>query len=85
MKIKITEGQLQRLMLHESFDDIVDSDSTLKEYPGSEVSYTSNLSNSDGDLEHGDPKILDKFSDELPPQNYWLTGRPGHRLPHGGR
>ena len=78
--IKLTESQFKTILeangvVAPNFDG-----GDLKEYPGSEVSTTANVTNHDGELEYGHMPTSDEFAKTQTIQNYWanssLRNRP---------
>lgn len=59
-RIIITEEQLQML----SETPLIGGYGDVKEYPGSEVSATSNVTDTNGEVEYGKPKMTDKVQDD---------------------
>lgn len=72
--IKLNEKQLYRLF---EFNTSLGSDtpSTVEEYPGSTVSATANIKDTDGNVTYGKPKTMDKVQDDLTNQSFM----DGHR------
>jgi hypothetical protein len=73
--IKLTESQFKTILeangvVAPNFDG-----GDLKEYPGSEVSTTANVTNQDGELEYGFMPTTDKYANTQTPQNYLANGR----------
>lgn len=67
-KIIITESQLHRLA-----ETLLDGgNGNIKEFPGSEVSATSNVSDTNGKPKFGKPKTTDKVQDDITNQNIWI-------------
>lgn len=71
--IKLTESQFKTLLESNgaSAPDFKGGD--LKEFPGSEVSTTANVTNQDGRLEYGKPIDTDMVQKTLTIQNYWAN------------
>ena len=69
-RIIMSEAQFQRLM-EITNGDAPTFDSNVKEYQGSEVFATTNVTDMEGNPEFGDPQMTDKFSQSLSPQSYW--------------
>ena len=72
--IKLNESQFQRIFEGQNGNIPAFNGGDLKEYPGSEVSTTTNITNSNGELEYGEQPTTDDFADQLTPQNYYLNG-----------
>jgi hypothetical protein len=79
--IRLTESQLHRLI-----EKVIGApnfeNGDVKEYNGSEVTTTCNVTNQDGEKEYGKPLTTDKFGSNLTTQNnYGLNTRTSnHRM-----
>lgn len=71
--IKLTESQFKTLLEANGVSAPDFEGGDLKEYPGSEVSATANVTNQDGELEYGKPTDMDKIQKTLAIQNYWAN------------
>lgn len=80
-RIIISENQFKRLMVLEANNDGAPTfdDTDIKEYPGSEVSATANITDIDGDMKYGDPTPTDKVQRSISPQSWW-NSRNGSRV-----
>lgn len=75
--ISLTESQLRRLIEAETAPNF--NGGPVKEFPGSEVSTTTAVSDADGNTEFGKPEDTDEIlGDFLTPQDGWW-GRNGGR------
>lgn len=72
--IKLNESQFQRIFEGQSGNVPAFNGGDLKEYPNSEVTTTTNITNSNGELEYGKQPDTDDFANDLTPQNYYLNG-----------
>ena len=79
MKTIILNEERFRLMLESMVPDLEGGD--LKEYPGSEVGTTTNVTNQDGDIENGEMPDTDRISRRLTPQQW--GSRHGRRGGYG--
>ena len=52
-------------------------DGDIKEYPGSEVSTTTTIHDSDGSPEYGEMPTTDEIGNELTPQGWMASHRAG--------
>ena len=75
--IHLTESQFIRLMESNGISYPNYEGGDLKEFPGSEVFTTCNVTNSNGELEYGKPVDTDDVQDDLTIQNYWAATRTG--------
>ena len=67
--IKLNESQLQRLLeINTTLGS--DSPSTVQEYPGSMVSATANIKDTDGNTTYGKPKTMDKVQRDFTNQSF---------------
>ena len=68
--IIITEAQFNRLFETSapSFDN-----GDVVEFPGSQISTTATVHDSDGEAKYGKMPTTDKVSKSMTPQNYWLN------------
>lgn len=75
MKIRITEEQFKMLLETELSTTLNGGD--LREYPGSEVSPTANVTKPNGELEYGKPMNTgtDRVAKKLSNQNNYINGR----------
>lgn len=79
--IRLTESQLKRLVESEMAPNF--NGGTVKEYPGSEVSTTTTVTDSDGNPKFGKPRNTDRaLADTLTPQCGWWNrnGGSGYRV-----
>lgn len=67
--IKLNESQLKRLMEYTSSLG-GDAPSTVQEFPGSTVSATANIDDTNGDVTYGTPKTTDKVQNDLTNQSF---------------
>lgn len=67
--IKLNESQLYRLL---EFNSTLGTDSPteVQEYPGSTVSATANIKDTDGNTTYGKPKTMDKVQRDLSNQSF---------------
>lgn len=72
-RIKLTESQFKNLLESNSIGAPDFQGGDIKEYPGSEVSTTSNVTNQNGEIEYGEPTDTDKIQKTLTLQNYWAN------------
>lgn len=75
MRIIVTEDQFKRLMESEGAPDFNDGD--ILEFPGSTVSPTATVHDSDGDPKYGKPfrTGADRVAKKLSNQNNYVNGR----------
>jgi len=74
--IKLTENQMEKLFLYEYSSTIgSDTPNTVQEFPGSTVSATANIDDTNGDVTYGKPKTTDKVQHDLTNQSFM----DGHR------
>lgn len=79
--IKLQENQFQRIFegdnktIAPSFNN-----GDIKEYPGSEVSTSTHLTNSNDELEYGEQPTTDDFANQQTTQNYYATGLKNSRI-----
>jgi hypothetical protein len=78
--IKLNESQFNKLFEDESSKAPSFDGGDLKEYPGSEVKTTANVTNMDGDATYGKQPTTDKIAKQLAIQNYWANVRNGSRV-----
>lgn len=69
--IRINEAQFKRLLEINGSEAPSFEGGDIKEFPGSEVSATENISDSEGNVKYGKPKTTDKVQNSLTTQNYW--------------
>lgn len=72
--IKLTESQFNTLLEANGVSAPNFDGGDLKEFPGSEVSTTANITNQDGELEYGKQPTSDEFAKMQTIQNYWANG-----------
>lgn len=79
--IKLQESQLQRLIESQG-DSIAPSfnGGDMKEYPGSQVSTSTHITNSNGEKEYGEQPTTDKFANQQTTQNYYANGLKNARV-----
>jgi hypothetical protein len=79
--IKLNESQFQRIF-EGNGGGIIPSfnGGDLKEYPGSEISTTSHITNSNGEMEYGEQPTTDDFADQMSTQNYYANSLKGSRI-----
>lgn len=77
--IKLTESQFNRLMEANGSGAPNFNGGDLKEYLGSEVSTTANISNQDGEMEYGKPMTTDELQDDMTVQNFWASLQNGRK------
>lgn len=79
--IKLNESQFQRIFEGNTNGNVPSfNGGDIKEYPGSEVSTTSNITNSNGELEYGEQPTTDDFADQQTTQNYYANGLKNSRI-----
>lgn len=78
--IKLTESQFNTLLEANGVSAPNFDGGDLKEFPGSEVSTTSNITNQDGELEYGHMPTSDEFAKTQTIQNYWANAHKGARV-----
>lgn len=78
-KIRITEEQMNRLFEGNGSAAPNFNGGDLKEYPGSEVLATSNVHNSDGELEYGNPTDTDKVQKDICNNAFWTNSYRANR------
>lgn len=71
--IKLTESQLKTLLEANGVTAPNFDGGDLKEFPGSEVSTTANVTNQDGELEYGKQPTSDEIAKIQTIQNYWAN------------
>lgn len=76
-KITINESQLIKLIEMNTNSAPNYTNGDIKEFPSSEVSVTSNISNANGETIYGKPHDTDHTQKMLSPQNYWTNGIRG--------
>ena len=67
--IKLNEAQMNRLFEYTSSLG-GDSPSTVQEFPGSTVSATANIDDSNGEVTYGSPKTMDKVQHDFTNQSF---------------
>ena len=79
MKIIITEDQLKYIIESEVAPNLNGGD--IHEYPGSEVSPTTNVTTPDGDKEYGKPMNTgtDRVANKITPQGFYPNRVSGSR------
>ena len=78
--IKLTESQFKNLLEANGNESPNFNGGDLKEYPGSEVNTTANVTTQDGDKEYGKPVNTDDIQKTLAIQNYWANAHNGARV-----
>jgi len=77
--IKLNESQFQRLI--EGNNEVPSfNNGDIKEYPGSEISTTTTITNADGDTEYGEQPTSDEFANQQTTQNYYASTMKNPRL-----
>lgn len=71
--IRINEAQFQRLLEINGTEAPSFEGGDIKEFPGSEVSATTNISDVEGNPKYGKPKTTDKVQNDLTAQNYFIN------------
>ena len=71
--IKLTESQFKTLLEANGVSAPNFEGGDLKEFPGSEVSTTANVTNQDGELEYGKQPTSDEIAKIQTIQNYWAN------------
>ena len=71
--IKLTESQLKTILEANGVTAPNFDGGDLKEFPGSEVSTTANVTNQDGELEYGKQPTSDEIAKIQTIQNYWAN------------
>jgi hypothetical protein len=74
--IKLTESQFKSLLR----EKIGSLDSSVKEYPGSEVNTAPTVTDEDGEPTFGKQPTTDKFAKTQTIQNYWANAHKGARV-----
>lgn len=69
--IRINESQFHRLLEVNGSEAPSFEGGDIKEFPGSEVSATSNITDVEGNPKYGKPKHTDKVQNSLTTQNYF--------------
>lgn len=69
--IRINESQFNRLLEVNGNEAPSFEGGDIKEFPGSEVSATSNITDVEGNPKYGKPKHTDKVQNSLTTQNYF--------------
>lgn len=77
--IKLTESQFKNLLEANGVSAPNFEGGDIKEFPGSEVSTTSNVTSQDGELEYGKQPTSDEFAKIQTIQNYWANGGNKYR------
>ena len=77
--IKLNEKQLFKLIETKGVSAPSFDNGDICEFPGSQVTTTSNVHNADGDIEYGKQPTSDDVQDMLALQNFWANGRRGTR------
>lgn len=72
--IKIQESQLRKIVEGEINPSIV------KEYPGSEVSTTTNVTDTNGEITFGEQPTTDDFANQQTPQSFFARGLKNARF-----
>ena len=77
--IKLNESQFQRLI--EGNNEAPSfNNGDIKEYPGSEISTTTTITNANGDTEYGEQPTSDEFANQQTTQNYYASSMKNPRL-----
>lgn len=71
--IKLTESQFKTLLEANGVSAPNFEGGDLKEFPGSEVSTTANVTNQDGELDYGKQPTSDEIAKMQTIQNYWAN------------
>lgn len=69
--IRLTEEQYKMLIEGNYENAGPNFNSKQQDYTGSETTVTSNVTNSNGELERGKPVSTDDLADTMTTQNYW--------------
>lgn len=69
--IRINESQFNRLLEVNDSDVPSFDGGDIKEFPGSEISATTNITDVEGNPKYGKPKTTDKIQNSLTTQNYF--------------
>lgn len=79
--IKLTESQFQRVFEGKN-GGIVPSfnGGDMKEYPGSEITTSTPVTNSNGEIEYGKQPTTDDFANQQCTQNYYANGLKNSRI-----
>ena len=81
--IKLQESQFQRIFEGNNKNQAPSfNGGDMKEYNGSETKTTTNITNSNGDLEHGEQPTTDDFANTQCTQNYAAHGLKNARIPN---
>lgn len=73
--IKLTESQFSRVFENNNKSSIPSfNDGDIKEYPNNEISTTTNITNSNGDLMYGKQPTTDDFANQQTPQTFFSRG-----------
>ena len=78
--IKLTESQFKTLLEANGVSAPNFEGGDLKEFPGSEVSTTANVTNQDGELDYGKQPTSDEIAKMQTIQNYWANAHNGARV-----
>ena len=73
--IKLNESQFQRIFEGQGGNVPAFNGGDLKEYPNSEVSTTTNITNSNGELEYGEQHDTNRVAKQVTQQNYGVRGQ----------
>lgn len=77
--IKLSESQFQHLIKENSLVPAFNG-GDIKEYPKSEISTTTTITNNDGELEYGEQPTSDEFANQQTTQNYYASSMKNPRL-----
>ncbi len=78
--IRINEEQFRRILEMNGSNAPSFEGGDIREYPGSEINATSNISDSEGNVKYGKPKTTDKIQKTLTTQNYWGNARHSNKF-----
>lgn len=77
--VRLNENQLIKLLESNTNSAPNFNNGDVKDFVGSEVTTTANVTTPDGETEYGKPTDTDKLQKTMAMQNFWLTGQRGLR------
>ena len=79
--IKLQESQFERVFEGKNNSNIPSfNGGDMKEYPGNEITTTTTVTNSNGELEYGEQPTSDDFANKMTTQNYYANGLKSGRV-----
>jgi hypothetical protein len=79
--IKLQESQFQRVFEGKNGNQVPSfNGGDMKEYNGSETKTTTNITNSNGDIEYGKQPTTDEFANQLTTQSYYANRLKNSRV-----